>query len=181
MITPGERPGAPLPADDAAAARFPALSPHWGDDTLDPDTLAVMARALTASGRYRVVERFERRPSYHVLEPGAVVRRALFVDVEEVYFHCPKAFRRGRTWEPSTWKPTAARPFVDIALALWRKGQPEDEVRRHFAESVEVEPLYPPTPRTSPDEVDARQEPPAAIDSTGPDDTAPSSPPGHCP
>ena len=82
MNTPGERPGAPDPPDPAAAARFADLSPVWGDETLDPATLAVMARALTASGRYRVVERFERRPHYHVSEPGVVTRRALFVDVE---------------------------------------------------------------------------------------------------
>jgi uncharacterized protein len=68
---------------------------------------------------------------------------ALLVDVEEVFFHCPKAFRRSRTWQPETWQPTAARPYADIALALWRKGQPEDDVRRHYATTVEREDLYP--------------------------------------
>lgn len=67
----------------------------------------------------------------------------LLVDVEEVFFHCPKAFRRSRTWQPETWRPTAARPYPDIALALWRRGQPEDEVRRHYATEVEHEDLYP--------------------------------------
>jgi uncharacterized protein len=68
---------------------------------------------------------------------------ALLVDIEEVFFHCPKAFRRSRTWQPETWQPTAARPYPDIALALWRKGQPADEVRRHYAEQVHHEDLYP--------------------------------------
>jgi PPOX class probable FMN-dependent enzyme len=67
---------------------------------------------------------------------------ALLVDVEEVFFHCPKAFRRSRTWDHEAWRPTAARPYADIALALWRKGQPEDEVRRHYADSVYNEALY---------------------------------------
>jgi uncharacterized protein len=67
---------------------------------------------------------------------------ALLVDVEEVFFHCPKAFRRSRTWEPEAWRPTAARPYADIALALWRKGQPKDELRRHYADSVYNEALY---------------------------------------
>ena len=53
----------------------------------------------------------------------------ILIDVEEVFFHCPKAFRRSRTWDPEAWRPTAARPYADVALALWRKGQPEDEVR----------------------------------------------------
>jgi uncharacterized protein len=70
-------------------------------------------------------------------------RLALLVDVEEVFFHCPKAFRRSRTWQPETWNPEAARPFADIALALWRKGEPEDQVRRHYREIVEPENLYP--------------------------------------
>jgi uncharacterized protein len=69
-------------------------------------------------------------------------RLALLVDVEEVFFHCPKAFRRSRTWDPATWQPTSARPYADIALALWRRGQPEDEVRRHYAENVDNESLY---------------------------------------
>lgn len=67
---------------------------------------------------------------------------ALLLDVEEVFFHCPKAFRRSRTWDPETWRPTAARPHADIALALWRKGQPEDEVRRHYAANIYNESLY---------------------------------------
>jgi PPOX class probable FMN-dependent enzyme len=66
----------------------------------------------------------------------------ILIDVEEVFFHCPKAFRRSRTWDPEAWRPTAARPYADVALALWRKGQPEDEVRRHYAETVYNEGLY---------------------------------------
>jgi PPOX class probable FMN-dependent enzyme len=68
---------------------------------------------------------------------------ALLIDVEEVFFHCPKAFRRSRTWQPETWQPTAARPYPDIALALWRKGQSEDDVPRHHATTVDNEDLYP--------------------------------------
>ncbi len=67
---------------------------------------------------------------------------ALLVDIDEVFFHCPKAFRRSRTWDPETWRPTAARPYADIAISLWRKGQPEDQVRRHYADQVYNESLY---------------------------------------
>jgi predicted pyridoxine 5'-phosphate oxidase superfamily flavin-nucleotide-binding protein len=67
---------------------------------------------------------------------------ALLIDVEEVFFHCPKAFRRSRAWDSEAWRPTTARPYADIALALWRKGQPADEVRRHYAETVYNEGLY---------------------------------------
>jgi hypothetical protein len=67
---------------------------------------------------------------------------ALLIDVDEVFFHCPKAFRRSRAWQPSTWQPTAARPYADIALALWRKDQTEDEVRHRYAHNVTIEDLY---------------------------------------
>lgn len=39
---------------------------------------------------------------------------ALVVDVEEVFFHCPKASLRSRLWEPESWDPDAlpSRPRV---------------------------------------------------------------------
>lgn len=69
---------------------------------------------------------------------------ALLIDVEEVFFHCPKPLRRARAWDAAAWRPDAARPYADIALALWRRDQPADEVRRHYATTVEREDLYPP-------------------------------------
>ncbi len=63
-------------------------------------------------------------------------RLGLLVDVEEVFFHCPRAFQRSRTWEPDSWNPASVRPYVDIALALWRKDEPEAEVRRHYARAA---------------------------------------------
>lgn len=35
---------------------------------------------------------------------------ALVVDVEEVFFHCSKAFLRSELWEPETWDPEGAVP-----------------------------------------------------------------------
>ena len=35
---------------------------------------------------------------------------ALVVDVEEVFFHCSKAFRRAGLWEAATWEPEAVVP-----------------------------------------------------------------------
>lgn len=69
---------------------------------------------------------------------------ALVVDVEEVFFHCPKPLRRARAWDAEAWQPDAVRPYADIALALWRRDQPAAEVRRHYAATVEREDLYPP-------------------------------------
>jgi uncharacterized protein len=43
---------------------------------------------------------------------------ALEVEVEEVFFHCAKAFLRSETWDPSTWKPTSVPSVAQIAQAL---------------------------------------------------------------
>ncbi|MEI5583723.1 MULTISPECIES: MSMEG_1061 family FMN-dependent PPOX-type flavoprotein [unclassified Agromyces] len=43
---------------------------------------------------------------------------ALVVDVEEVFFHCSKAFLRSRAWDPETWQPDAVRRRALIAKAI---------------------------------------------------------------
>ncbi len=43
---------------------------------------------------------------------------ALVVHVEEVFFHCSKAFLRSRAWEPATWAPDAVPPRAEIAQAV---------------------------------------------------------------
>jgi PPOX class probable FMN-dependent enzyme len=111
-------------------------NPHVGMLLLVPgrgDTLRINGRARLVSDG----------PCFDdMVVRGHRPKLALLVDVEEVFFHCPKAFRRGQTWDPRSWRPESVRPFADIALALWREGQPADEVRRHFAEKVDAEPLY---------------------------------------
>lgn len=68
---------------------------------------------------------------------------ALLVEVEEVFFHCPKAFRRSKLWDPVTWLPDRVRPYAEVARALWRKGESEESVRAHYEEHVYNESLYP--------------------------------------
>lgn len=67
---------------------------------------------------------------------------ALLVNVEEVFFHCSKAFRRSHAWEPEAWHPEFARPAGEIALGLWRKGQPRDETLRLYERRETSEDLY---------------------------------------
>ena len=43
---------------------------------------------------------------------------ALEIDVEEVFFHCAKAFLRSDTWDPSTWYPTAVPSVAQLAKAI---------------------------------------------------------------
>jgi PPOX class probable FMN-dependent enzyme len=43
---------------------------------------------------------------------------ALEIDVEEVFFHCAKAFLRSDAWDPSTWNPTAVPSVAQLAKAI---------------------------------------------------------------
>ncbi|HEX6536621.1 MAG TPA: 3'-5' exonuclease [Gemmatimonadaceae bacterium] len=68
---------APVPRPDA-----PPPDPSTIDRLIaDERTRRLITRAMTASGRYRIVERFDRRPFYHA-DDGAPKELALFVDVE---------------------------------------------------------------------------------------------------
>jgi uncharacterized protein len=51
---------------------------------------------------------------------------ALEIDIEEVFFHCPKAFLRSDAWNPQTWNPTAVPSAAQIAKAIkpgWSQAQ----------------------------------------------------------
>lgn len=75
---------------------------------------------------------------------------ALLVHVEEVFYHCPKAFLRSRAWQPDTWRPDALPSYADAAKQLWRKGDPDEEVDRHYAPAAYEAELYrPQTPPTA--------------------------------
>jgi predicted pyridoxine 5'-phosphate oxidase superfamily flavin-nucleotide-binding protein len=43
---------------------------------------------------------------------------ALEIDIEEVFFHCAKAFLRSDAWKPESWNPTAVPSEAQIAKAL---------------------------------------------------------------
>lgn len=42
--------------------------------------------------------------------PGVKATAALGIDVEEVFLHCAKAFRRSELWDPTTWPAKEDRP-----------------------------------------------------------------------
>jgi PPOX class probable FMN-dependent enzyme len=80
------------------------VNPHVGLNFLIPgrgDTLRINGRARLVSDA----------PFFDAM----VVRGhrpilALVVDVEEVFFHCAKAFLRSGLWDPSTWAPSDIVP-----------------------------------------------------------------------
>jgi hypothetical protein len=57
---------------------------------------------------------------------------ALLVDVEEVFFHCSKAFLRSKAWQPDTWAPDAAPRRAVIAQAVERQGDSLDLLDEYY-------------------------------------------------
>ncbi|HEX8971391.1 pyridoxamine 5'-phosphate oxidase family protein [Oryzihumus sp.] len=58
---------------------------------------------------------------------------ALVVEVEEVFFHCAKAFLRSGLWQPETWPAADTLPSrARIAKALERPDTPLEELERYY-------------------------------------------------
>src|ERR1700754_424810 len=66
---------------------------------------------------------------------------ALEIDVEEVFFHCAKAFLRSDAWDPSTWNPTAVPSVAQIAQAL-KKDMSLAELEKYYSEDNMRKVLY---------------------------------------
>jgi PPOX class probable FMN-dependent enzyme len=59
---------------------------------------------------------------------------ALEIDIEEVFFHCAKAFLRSDTWDPSTWDPTAVPSVAKLAKALLKTDVDQAELDEYYSE-----------------------------------------------
>lgn len=66
---------------------------------------------------------------------------ALEIDVEEVFFHCAKAFMRSDAWDPSSWNPTAVPSVAQIAKAL-KKDISLAELEKYYSEDNMRKILY---------------------------------------
>lgn len=103
-------------------------NPHVGLIFLVPgrgDTLRVNGRAtILADAPY--ADRMEvagHRPAV-ILE----------VAVEQVFFHCAKAFLRSSLWKPETWRPDAVMSRAQIAKNLERPDDSIEELETYYGE-----------------------------------------------
>ncbi|OBF29003.1 pyridoxamine 5'-phosphate oxidase [Mycobacterium sp. ACS1612] len=66
---------------------------------------------------------------------------ALEIGVEEVFFHCAKAFLRSDVWDPSTWNPTAVPSVAQLAKAI-RYDWSLEELEARYSEDAVRKVLY---------------------------------------
>ena len=111
------------------------VNPHAGMIFLIPgrdDT-------LRANGRARIVTD---GPYFDdMIVKGHRPKLALELDVEEVFYHCAKAFLRSKTWKPETWDAEVVPSRARISHTLERKDQPLAEVEAHYGQSY-AEKIY---------------------------------------
>ena len=113
-------------------------NPHVGLIHLVPgrgDTLRI-------NGRARLV----RDPGLldRMVEKGHRPPLAPVVEIDEVFFHCAKAFLRSALWDPETWRPDAVPSRPTIASRQERAGEPLAELERYYGAAY-AEGLYPAT------------------------------------
>jgi uncharacterized protein len=111
-------------------------NPHVGLVFLIPgrgDTLRINGRARLVSD----ADFFDRMVVKGHRPPLAVV-----VDIDEVFYHCSKAFLRSALWKPESWQPDAAPSRARIAHAQDRKGQDLAELEAYYGPGYSLQPLY---------------------------------------
>jgi PPOX class probable FMN-dependent enzyme len=63
---------------------------------------------------------------------------AVVVDIEEIFFHCSKAFLRSQLWKPETWDPTGRVPRrAVLAHDVEPNGMTVEELDAYYGPSYE--------------------------------------------
>ncbi|MFN2478006.1 MAG: pyridoxamine 5'-phosphate oxidase family protein [Pseudonocardiaceae bacterium] len=57
---------------------------------------------------------------------------ALVVRIEEVFYHCSKAFLRSELWQPTTWNAAAVPSRAQIAQRLERPNDALEDLERYY-------------------------------------------------
>ncbi len=103
-------------------------NPHVGLIFLVPgrgDTLRVNGRATLLSDAPYVDQ---------MVVKGHRPAVVLEVAVEQIFFHCAKAFLRSGLWEPGTWHPDALPSRAQVAQSLERPEESLEDLEAYYGE-----------------------------------------------
>jgi PPOX class probable FMN-dependent enzyme len=62
---------------------------------------------------------------------------AIEVDVEQIFFHCAKAFLRSSLWKPTAWDPDQLPPHAAIVKSVQWTRESLEELTEYYGESYE--------------------------------------------
>jgi PPOX class probable FMN-dependent enzyme len=113
------------------------VNPHVGLNFLIPgrgDTLRINGRARLVSDAPFFDE---------MIVKGHRPVLAIVVDIEQIFFHCAKAFMRSGLWQPETWAPDAVVPKrAEIARTVEPDGRTEAELEEYYKPENYAKGLY---------------------------------------
>jgi uncharacterized protein len=112
-----------------------------------PDTLRINGRARLL----RAAPFFDR-----MVVAGHRPKLALLVEIEQAFFHCPKAFMRSQLWQPEAWKPDAVPSYAQISYTLDSSGRTLEQVENHYGPAYATR-LYREPPAESSARSDAQE------------------------
>ena len=110
-------------------------NPHIGLIFFVPgrgDTLRVNGRATLLSNAP-----YADQLEVHGHRPSVIVEIA----VDQIFFHCSKAFLRSKLWDPESWTPAAVPSRARIAKSLERPDESIEELEENYGEKY-AEGLY---------------------------------------
>jgi PPOX class probable FMN-dependent enzyme len=62
---------------------------------------------------------------------------ALVVEVEQIFFHCAKAFMRSELWQPGTWRPEQLPSHATLVKSVQHTEESLEELERYYGPSYE--------------------------------------------
>jgi hypothetical protein len=60
---------------------------------------------------------------------------ALVIDIQQIFFHCPKAFLRSSLWKPETWNPGALPSPAAITKSVQETPETIEELETYYGPS----------------------------------------------
>jgi uncharacterized protein len=67
---------------------------------------------------------------------------ALLVEVEQIFFHCPKAFLRSQLWQPDSWQPEALPSHATLVKRVQKTPETLAELEEYYAVANYSQRLY---------------------------------------
>jgi PPOX class probable FMN-dependent enzyme len=112
-------------------------NPHAGLIFLIPGR----RETLRVNGRARLVRE---APFFdEMIVKGHRPRLALVVEIEEIFFHCAKAFMRSGLWKPETWGPSDALPsHARLVKEVQKTAESLEELEAYYSEGNYTKKLY---------------------------------------
>jgi PPOX class probable FMN-dependent enzyme len=135
----GDPPGFTLVLDDSTIAlpdrygnrradgfRNILANPHIGLIYLIPGR----KETLRINGRARLIRE---APFFgEMIVKGHRPALALLVEIDQIFFHCMKAFMRSRLWEPATWAPDALPSHARLVKSVQQTEETLEELEEYY-------------------------------------------------